>query len=86
MAASDAIAAGAPVGRYEIVSLLSAGGMGELYRARDPELGRDLVLKLLPMFDQDNWRLIALLIPLSMGLEGACTLARGWSPSATRPA
>src|SRR5687767_3706769 len=48
MSARDAIAAGAPVGRYEIVSLLSAGGMGELYRARDPELGRDLVLKLLP--------------------------------------
>ncbi|MEO8576125.1 MAG: protein kinase [Gemmatimonadales bacterium] len=48
MASTDAIAAGAPIGRYEIVSLLSAGGMGELYRARDPELGRDLVLKLLP--------------------------------------
>ncbi|MCY1079751.1 Lnb N-terminal periplasmic domain-containing protein [Archangium lansingense] len=44
-----------------------------------------LMLKLLPMFDQDNWRLIALLLPLSMGLEGACTLAR--APAlAARPA
>jgi hypothetical protein len=41
-----------------------------------------LVLKLLPTFDQDNWRLIALLLPLSMGLEGACTLARLPAPAA----
>jgi len=40
MSESTTIAAGAPVGRYEILSLLSAGGMGELYHARDPELGR----------------------------------------------
>jgi len=45
-----------------------------------------LVLKLLPMFDQDNWRLIALLLPLSMGLEGACTLARARFPGASKPA
>jgi tetratricopeptide (TPR) repeat protein len=48
MGESTTIAAGAPVGRYEILSLLSAGGMGELYHARDPELGRELVVKLLP--------------------------------------
>ena len=48
MSASETIAAGSPVGRYEILSLLSAGGMGELYHARDPELGRELVVKLLP--------------------------------------
>lgn len=41
-----------------------------------------LVLKVLPMFDQDNWRLIALLLPLSMCLEGACTLARRPAPAA----
>ena len=44
-----------------------------------------LALKVLPMFDQDNWRLIALLLPLSMGLEGACTLALRPAPAA-RPA
>ncbi|HYO51591.1 DUF4105 domain-containing protein [Archangium sp.] len=35
-----------------------------------------LALKVLPMFDQDNWRLIALLLPLSVGMAGAFTLAR----------
>ena len=35
-----------------------------------------LVLKVLPMFDQDNWRLIALLLPLSLGMAGAMTLGR----------
>ena len=48
MSGNDRIDAGSVVGRYEIVSMLSAGGMGELYHARDPELGRDLVVKLLP--------------------------------------
>jgi serine/threonine protein kinase/tetratricopeptide (TPR) repeat protein len=48
VAESESIVAGLPVGRYEILSLIGAGGMGELYRARDPELGRELVVKLLP--------------------------------------
>jgi tetratricopeptide (TPR) repeat protein len=48
MTQNETIAAGSPIGRYEILSLLSAGGMGELYHARDPELGRELVVKLLP--------------------------------------
>ncbi|HVF41010.1 MAG TPA: protein kinase, partial [Gemmatimonadaceae bacterium] len=48
MRGSDPIAAGTTFGRYQITSLLSAGGMGEVYHARDPELERDLVLKLLP--------------------------------------
>src|SRR6266436_3236805 len=36
------------LGTYEIVALLGAGGMGEVYRARDPRLKRDIAIKVLP--------------------------------------
>jgi serine/threonine protein kinase/Tol biopolymer transport system component len=39
---------GTRLGSFEIVSLLGAGGMGEVYRARDPRLQRDVAIKLLP--------------------------------------
>jgi Tol biopolymer transport system component/predicted Ser/Thr protein kinase len=39
---------GSQVGRYEIVSLLRRGGMGEVYAAEDPQLGRRVALKILP--------------------------------------
>src|SRR6186997_622980 len=39
---------GSRIGPYEVHSLLGAGGMGRVYRARDPHLGRDVAIKLLP--------------------------------------
>ena len=41
------IVSGTKLGRYEIRSLLGAGGMGEVYRAHDPKIGRDVAIKVL---------------------------------------
>ena len=53
-----AFAAGTRLGSYDIVALLGAGGMGEVYRARDARLNRDVAIKVLPeVFTADPERL-----------------------------
>ncbi|HET7712016.1 MAG TPA: protein kinase, partial [Thermoanaerobaculia bacterium] len=48
------LTAGTLVGSYEILAPLGAGGMGEVYRALDPRIGREVALKILPASYADN--------------------------------
>ena len=53
-----ALSVGTRLGPYEILSLIGAGGMGEVYRARDTRLNRDVAVKVLPaLFADDPERL-----------------------------
>ena len=50
---------GRRIGAYHLQTLLGAGGMGEVYRARDTKLGRDVAIKILPrLFTSDPERLV----------------------------
>lgn len=48
------LAPGTKLGRYEIRSKIGAGGMGEVYRARDEKLNRDVAIKVLPAALSEN--------------------------------
>src|ERR1051326_2724918 len=53
------IAKGASLGPYEIVAHLGSGGMGEVWRARDRRIGRDVAIKVLPeAFDPNDERVL----------------------------
>ena len=52
------LTSGTRLGPYEVISAIGAGGMGEVYRARDGTLNRDVALKVLPEpFARDAERL-----------------------------
>jgi serine/threonine protein kinase/sugar lactone lactonase YvrE len=52
------LSSGSRLGPYEIVSPIGAGGMGEVYRAKDPRLGREVAVKVLPAsFSRDTDRI-----------------------------
>ena len=94
---SASLSPGVRFGPYEVVSALGAGGMGEVYRARDTKLGRDVALKILPAafasnqdrlmrFEREARTLASLNHPniaQVYGLEDAPS-APGAAPGATR--
>jgi hypothetical protein len=79
-----ALTAGSRLGRYEIIRALGAGGMGEVYRARDTRLDREVAIKILPesvardperlaRFDREAKAVAALSHPNILALHDAGT-------------
>ena len=65
---------GERIGHYELGEFIGAGGMGEVYRARDTKLGRDVAIKLLP----------CRLLPTASGCRGSRVRRTYWRDSIIR--
>ena len=75
------LAIGSRIGAYEIITAIGAGGMGEVYRARDTRLNREVAIKVLPAaFVQDHERVARFKRPPLRVRESR----RCWDDSATR--
>ena len=70
------LTAGARLGAYEIVAPLGAGGMGEVYRAKDTRLPRDAAIKVSAQTFGDRFAREAKIIA-SLNHPNICTLRRG---------
>jgi serine/threonine protein kinase len=73
---------GRRIGAYEVLSLLGAGGMGEVYRVRDRRLDRDVALKIVRPFLAGDPQLMA---RLEREARLLATLNRSPSPAASHP-
>ena len=49
-----ALEVGSRLGHYDVTALIGEGGMGEVYRARDTKLDRDVALKVLPRYGRNR--------------------------------
>jgi serine/threonine protein kinase len=84
-----ALTSGTKLGPYEIIAQIGAGGMGEVYRARDPNLGRDVAIKVLPSFfsrDPDRLRRFEQEARAAAALNHPNTFPSGTYPTPSRTA
>src|SRR5712691_10906058 len=71
---------GTRLGSYAVQSLIGAGGMGEVYRARDTKLNRDVAIKVLPdVFANDPDRLARFAREAQLSPRTSCTFLREFS-------